>query len=233
MLSYRGPGARGRLALGTAAAVAACALAARTGAAVDPDALARALQRKYETIRDFRADFVHSYAGGVLRKRVTERGRVLVKKPGMMRWTYTHPDEKVFVSDGRKLYSWIPADRQVIVTTVPAADEAPTPALFLAGKGSIVRDFTAQAANVPAGAPAGSVALRLVPKQRERDYDWLVIVMDEASLQLRMLITGDRQGGESTFTFSRLEENVGLPDREFAFKMPRGADVITDSPRPR
>src|SRR6185503_19273702 len=43
--------------------------------------VARALQAKYDTIRDFSADFVHTYQGGALNKQLTERGTVLVKKP--------------------------------------------------------------------------------------------------------------------------------------------------------
>jgi outer membrane lipoprotein-sorting protein len=54
--------------------------------------LAQSLQRKYDTIHDFSADFVHTYQGGVLRKQITERGRVLIKKPGKMRWEYTTPE---------------------------------------------------------------------------------------------------------------------------------------------
>ena len=60
-----------------------------------------------------------------------------------MRWIYTSPEKKEFVSDGQKVYSYIPADKQVIVTTLPPDDQATTPALFLAGKGDIARDFTA------------------------------------------------------------------------------------------
>src|SRR5271169_1628281 len=48
--------------------------------------LAQALQRKYEAIRGFATDFVHTYRGGVLNKQLTERGHLLVKKPGKMRW---------------------------------------------------------------------------------------------------------------------------------------------------
>lgn len=198
-----------------------------------PEALARALQKKYDGVRDFSADFVHRYQGGVLRKAITEQGRLLVKKPGMMRWTYSGADQKVFVSDGRKLYSYLPTDRQVYVGTVPADDQASTPALFLAGKGHLLRDFAVTGAPVPQGAPAGSTALKLVPTRGDRDYDWLVLVVDAESLQWRMLVTGDRQGGESTFTFSNLKENTGVSDREFTFKIPRGVDVITDpAPRP-
>ena len=216
----------------TAALLAAAWLAVGTrGAASDPQALAQALQRKYDTVRDFSTDFVHSYQGGVLRKTVTERGRLLVKKPGMMRWAYSGEDQKVFVSDGRKMYSYIPADKQVYVGSVPSDDQASTPALFLAGKGQLLRDFVISAGALPSGAPAGTTALKLVPKRSDGDYEWLALVVDEGSLQLRMLLTGDKQGGQSTFAFTNMKENVGLSDREFTFRIPRGVDVVTDTPR--
>lgn len=211
-------------------ALASGAGASSTIASDEAQALAAAIQQHYEQIRDFRADFTHSYEGGVLRKKTVERGHVAIRKPGRMRWTYTSPEQKVFVSDGVKLYSYVPADKQVYVATVPTDDDASTPALFLAGKGRITRDFTATPA-APAGAPAGSVAIKLTPIKPEREYDTLVLVVDRASLQWRMLVTTDRQGGTSTFAFTNLRENTGVPDREFVFTIPRGVDVITDAGR--
>jgi outer membrane lipoprotein carrier protein len=190
-----------------------------------PDALAKSLQQRYQGIRDFSADFVHSYRGGVLRTQTRERGTVSVKKPGRMRWIYTDPEKKEFVADGRKVYSYIPQDKQVIVTDVPPDNQATTPALFLAGKGDISRDFTAAYADNPA---PGTVALKLTPRKPEPEYEYLVVAIDPASLQIRSLTTRDRQGGESTLSFSNLKENRGLTDKEFAFRIPRGVDVITD-----
>ena len=189
--------------------------------------LAAALQRKYAGIKDFSADFAHTYEGGVLRKQITERGHLLVKKPGMMRWDYSTPEPKQFVSDGVKMYSYIPQDKQVIVAAVPSDDDAPTPALFLAGKGNVTRDFTPSLVEAPPGMPAGSRTLKLIPKARQRDYDWLVLVLDPDSLAIRGLLTVDAQGGKSSFLFTNLKENVGLADKEFAFKIPRGVDVVT------
>lgn len=212
-LAGSGPGGRPGLAAGQAPPAESAA------------AVAERVQRKYRSVRDFRADFVQSYSGGVLRRTASERGRVLVKKPGRMRWTYTAPEEKLFVADGARMYSYVPADRQVIVSPLPEADAATTPLLFLMGRGDVARDFTASFTEV-AGAPQGSIALRLTPRRRERDYDWLTLVVDRGTLALRMLIAGDSQGGTSTFTFSNLMENVGLADREFRFSIPKGADVI-------
>jgi outer membrane lipoprotein carrier protein len=189
--------------------------------------LAAALQKKYDAIKDFSADFSHTYEGGVLHKRITERGHLLVKKPGKMRWDYSTPETKQFVSDGLKMYSYIPQDKQVIVATVPPDEDAPTPTLFLAGKGNVTRDFTPSLAETPAGMPTGSRALKLVPKSRQRDYDWLVLVLDPGTLSIRGLLTVDEQGGKSSFFFTNLKENVGLADKEFAFKIPRGVDVVT------
>ena len=187
--------------------------------------LAASLQQRYNGIRDFSADFVHTYQGGVLRKQVTERGTVVIKKPGMMRWNYTAPERKTFVSDGRKIYSYIPQDRQVIITTLPGDNDAPTPTLFLAGKGNVVRDFTASYAEKSAGA---AYPLKLVPRRSEAEYEFLVLQLDPTTLQIRGLSTFDRQGGESTFVFSNLKENRGLTDKEFAFRVPKGVDVVTD-----
>jgi outer membrane lipoprotein-sorting protein len=75
--------------------------------------------------------------------------------------------------------------------------------------------------------PTGSRALKLVPKSRQRDYDWLVLVLDPGTLSIRGLLTVDEQGGKSSFFFTNLKENVGLADKEFAFKIPRGVDVVT------
>lgn len=218
-----------------ALALAACAvlggqMVARAADSTAPE-LAAALQRKYDGIRDFSADFVHVYEGGVLRKQLTERGHLLVKKPGKMRWDYAEPEPKQFVSDGVKMYSYIPQDRQVIVASVPPDEDSPTPTLFLAGKGNVTRDFTPSLVDAPAAMPPGSRALKLVPKAKQRDYDWLVLVLDPASLALRGLLTVDAQGGKSSFFFTNLKENVGATDKEFAFKIPRGVDVVTAPPR--
>jgi outer membrane lipoprotein carrier protein len=191
---------------------------------------ARDLQQKYDHVTDFSADFVHAYRGGVLKQQATEKGKLLVKKPGKMRWEYTAPEKKLFVSDGRKIYSYIPQDRQVIVSTLPRDDQAPTPALFLTGKGDITRDFNVAFDKV-ADAPAGSIALKLTPKRRQPDYESLTLVVEPKTLTLQMLITVDAQGGRSAFTFSNLKENVGLSDNQFVFQMPKNVDVdvVTDA----
>ena len=183
--------------------------------------VAVALQASYDRVRDFSADFTQEFQS-VLKRKIVERGKVQIKKPGKMRWDYTAPEKKLFVSDGLRMYTWLPADNQVITSRVPKQDEVTTAVLFLVGKGNLVRDFNV---SFEGEAPAGAHSLRLEPKLPERDYQWIRLVVDQKSLQIRTLIADLREGGQSTIHFSNFKENVGIADKTFTFKIPDGADV--------
>jgi outer membrane lipoprotein carrier protein len=184
------------------------------------------IQARYDTIRDFEADFVQTYQGGLLRTKTTEQGTVAIKRPGRMRWVYTKPERKEFVSNGARIYSYLPQDKQVIVSPMPAGDQT-TPALFLTGRGHLVRDFQAEFTEVP-GAAQGTIGLKLVPRKTDPEFEWLMLAVNPSTLQLQQLVALDRQGGQSSFSFTNLKENRNLSDKIFEFQIPRGVDVITN-----
>ena len=192
--------------------------------------VAAARQRKYDAIKDFSASFIQTYEGGVLqRKKTSESGTVYVKKPGKMRWDYTSPEKKLFISDGRTMFFYVPADKQVMKNPVPAQDEATSAVLFLMGKGDIVRDFNVKWAE---GGTENTYRLRLDPKTRQAEYDWLEVAADRHTLQIVGLAAADAQGGRSSFSFSNFKENVGLADKMFEFTIPRGTEVISSGKTP-
>ncbi len=190
------------------------------------DTLARSVQAHYQQVRDFTARFEQAYVGGALKRRTVETGTVIIKKPGRMRWDYETPEKKLFISDGLRMYFYVPADRQVRVSAMPDDGRVPTPILFLAGRGDLLRDFRVEEVAAPGGMP-GTRALRLRPVQREPEYETLTLVVDASSYAWRQLIVVDGQGGTSTFSFTNLRENVGVADSRFVFTMPKGVDVIT------
>lgn len=180
------------------------------------------LQAHYNTVRDFTAEFQHQYRGGILRQSLTESGHVKIKKPGRMYWTYTEPEKKEFVSDGAKIYTYVPADKLVVISDMPKGDEASTALLFLTGQGDLVRDFRA---GTPPTPPAGLWQLDLIPKTTQADFTALSLIVEPKTLRLRGLTSTNAQDGVSTFLFRNLRENTGLADNQFAFKIPRGVEV--------
>ena len=219
-----------RLLLSSALALALSTtpLLLRAQGPADAALLAAKVQQRYNALKDFQGDFVQSYEGGVLRTKTVERGTVAIKRPGRMRWVYTQPERKEFVSDGTRLFTYLVADKQVIISPAPGAGDGTVPAMFLAGQGDLTRDYTPTFAPLP-GAPERLVTLRLEPKNRDPDYEWLGIGVDPGTSQIQYLVAADRQGGTSSFTFSNLKENRGLADKDFEFRIPRGVDVVTNS----
>jgi outer membrane lipoprotein carrier protein len=203
------------------------ALAAQTS---DPVALAAKVQQRYNGIKDIQGDFVQTYEGGVLRTKTTERGTVAIKRPGKIRFTYTQPEKKEFVSDGNRLYTHLVADKQVIVSPAPGPDQGGIPAMFLAGQSDLSRDYTPSFTALP-GAATGLITLSLVPKKKSEEYESIGIGVDPKTLQIQFLTAVDTQGGRSSFSFSNLKENRGLADKDFEFRVPRGVEVVTNGGR--
>ena len=142
-----------------------------------------------------------------------------------MRWNYKSPDEKVFVSDGVRLIQYFPDENRALVSAVPDDDQAAV--LFLAGRGSLTRDFNVSFGQ---GGAAGTWTLRLEPKRPEAEYDWLEITAARDTFLLQSLTVAEKQGSRSTFVFTNFKENPGLADKTFAFSIPRGAEVTNAGP---
>lgn len=187
------------------------------------ETLARRLQQRYQTITDFRADFTQSTRREVTKTTQRAGGTIAVKKPGRVRMVYSAPEKKEIVHDGAFIWDYVPADRTVIKTPAPPEDEAPTAMLFLGGRGDILRDFVPSRTVSPVD---GTIALRLTPRQRDDDYEFLLVVLDPKSLQIRGLVTQSELGGETQITFTNLKENTGIADSTFRFTPPRGVEVI-------
>jgi outer membrane lipoprotein carrier protein len=91
-----------------------------------------------------------------------------------------------------------------------------------------VRDFTPTKGDpsVP-----GTVAVKLTPRKKDPEFEYLLVSVDPKTLQIRALSTLDGQGGQSTLIFTNLQENTGISDKEFTFRVPKGVDVITNGHR--
>jgi len=215
---------RSLLALPAIAVLAIVAAAPLHGQAPTAESLARSLQKRYATIRDFRANFTHEVQGSVLRTlRTTESGDLKVKKPGRVWMTYGPPQRKTFVADGTNVFTYINADRTGTKGPMPEGDDLSVAILFLAGRGDLVNDFRA---SMPATQPDGEWQLDLVPLKKQEDVATMSLFVDRTSLVLRGLTTTDHTGGTFKFRFTDIHENVGLKDSDFAFTFPRGTNVI-------
>lgn len=207
----------------TAAAIPGRPLDAQQGDTAQSIALR--MQERYNRIRDFQADFVQTFRGGLFPSKDPSKnqreGHVYVKRPGRMRWVYSKPTKEEVGWDGKKFYQYLPDANQANVADASLEGNTTIGVLFLSGKGDILRDFTPSLAPIT---QAGTLALKLTPKQ-DPDGEFFVVVIDNKSGRLTSFVHTDNQGGETTTRFVNLKEDTGIPDSRFEFSPPKGTII--------
>jgi outer membrane lipoprotein carrier protein len=137
-----------------------------------------------------------------------------------MRWEYRDPEHKLFVSDGKTFYFYVPADKQVIVSAEDASRSLA--ARLLSGKGDLTDEFTA---SLEPPLEEGVVRLKLVPRREQPDVERAFVDV-EPSGRIRSIVLDDTQGNRTRFRFDGVRENVGLRGELFRFEVPKGVEVI-------
>jgi outer membrane lipoprotein carrier protein len=195
--------------------------------APDIHAIAQAVDNHYNHLRTLQAEFSESYRGAGIER--SESGSVWLKKPGKMRWEYRSPKEKLFLSDGKDAWFYIPGDRQVRRTSVKKLDDLRSPLALLLGKTRLEKelDGLSAAPDVPPTAP-GNIVLRGVPKGMADRINEVVL---EITPDYRIARIQFQEADESVteYRFSGQQENSDISDQRFRFTPPPGAEIVDDS----
>ena len=192
----------------------------------DPHAIAAAVDRHYNHLRTLQCEFTEIYTGAGMDR--TESGTLWLKKPGKMRWEYRSPREKLFVSDGKEAWFYVPGERQARRTPVKQLDDLRSPLAFLLGKTKLERELTglSLAPDVTPLVP-GNVILRGVPKSMADRVSQVLLEITPARWISRILIQ-EVDGSTTEYRFSDPREDIAITDQRFQFDVPNGVEVIDE-----
>ena len=196
---------------------------ATSSLADDLDPFINAVQTKYNKLTTLAADFTQIYNAPGERQR-RESGHLLLKKPGKMRWDYTTPESKLFVSDGKWLYEYVAAEKMATRVAVKEADDLRSAFLFLLGRGNLRRAFKRLEWASETPVTAGNRVLRMIP--RRGDIRELMVEIETTTLALKRLVIINRNNGRSDFLFNNIRENAPANDAQFTFTPPAGVRVV-------
>jgi outer membrane lipoprotein carrier protein len=197
--------------------------------AEDIHSIAAAVDEHYNHLRTLQAEFTEVYRGSGMER--TEAGTLWlekggVKKPGKMRWEYRSPREKLFVSDGRDAWFYVPGDRQARKTDARKLDDIRSPLAFLLGKSKLEKELQGLSL-APDVAPmtAGNVVLRGVPQAMvDRVSEILVEVTPQH--QIARIVIDEVDGSTTDYRFSDQKENVAIAGGKFEFRPPAGTETV-------
>jgi outer membrane lipoprotein carrier protein len=200
------------------------ALFSTAAPADDVRAVAQAVDSPYDHLHTLQADFSEIYTGtGVER---TESGTVWLKKPGKMRWEYRSPKDKLFLSDGKDAWFYVPGERQVRKTNTKELNDLRSPLAFLLGKTRLEKELLGLSF-APDVAPLvpGEVILRGVPRSMV-DRVSLVMLEITADRWIDRLIIEEVSGSTTEYRFTNQRENIAVSDEQFQFRVPHGVEVV-------
>lgn len=193
--------------------------------AEDITSLARAVDQHYNQLRSLEADFTETYHGNGMDR--TESGTVWLKKPGKMRWEYRSPREKLFLSDGKDAWFYVPGDKQARKTPVRKLEDLRSPLGLLLGKTRLEKELhpLSFAPDVPPLEP-GNVVLRGLPKALA-DRVSQVLLEVTPSHQIRRIQIDEVDGSVTEYRFRQQRENISVGDDRFRFTPGPDVETIT------
>ena len=203
-----------------------CVLSAPAEEKRDPlTALASKVDKHYNNLKSMRAQFTETYNGAGTSR--SESGMLWLKQPGKMRWEYAEPRKKLFVSDGKTAWFYVPGEQQARKAPVSKIDDIRSPLRFLLGKTKLLKEFH-ELGFAPNIKPMveGDQVMRGSPKGME-DRISLVILEVSPEGRIDRIMLEEIDGALTEFRFTNEVENLQVADNLFKFEPPPGVEIVT------
>jgi outer membrane lipoprotein carrier protein len=166
------------------------------------------------------ASFTHKFTPKGFKTSQSESGSVVFGDLPKMRWTYTTPEQKIFVFDGTRSWFYIPADKQVTVADVDDRRRAELPFLLLGDPAARAKQFV-----VKEQRRGNSVSTTLQPRSSSALIRTVTIATDARTNLIQSIDYTDRDGNRTTFAFSGYHPARTGADT-FRFTAPAGVQVV-------
>ena len=188
---------------------------------VNLQALLKGIEQRYNRAKTLQVQFSEAYSvGGQARK--SESGELTLRKPGRMRWDYSTPPGKLFVSDGKQVYLYTPEAHRVEKMPLKETEDMHGPVAFLLGKLDFAKEFRDFEVK-PEGA---NYVITAKAKTDKLPYERVEMLVTP-DYQIQRLIVNGQDQSILSFRFAQEKLNPPVDDARFKFQMPAGATLVS------
>ena len=203
--------------------IAAVVLALASGVpaqTTDTRQLLTRVEQRYNRAKTLQVSFEETY-GVQGRGQKTEAGNLTLRKPGRMRWDYTRPAGKLFLSDGKNIFYYNPLLKRAERMKLKETDDMRAPLAFLLGRLDFDRDFR----NFRTKPEGDATWITADPKTDRVPYREVAFLVGPGAEIRRMRVTG-QDSSVLSFAFTGEKMNPPVEDKLFRFELPPGATYI-------
>ena len=187
------------------------------------DGLLKQVETRYNRAKTLQVLFQEEYTRpGQIRR--AESGLLMLRKPGRMRWDYTQPKGKQFLSDGKFLYLYTPDSNRAEKTRVQETADMRAPLAFLLGKLNFQKEFR-NIQGRTGEAPAGGTRITAEPKTDNLPYSQVEFAVASDGRIREVKVTAYDKS-ILDFTFDQEKMDPPLDAKLFQFQLPAGAQLV-------
>ena len=184
------------------------------------DSLLKAVEARYNHAKTLQVLFREDYTPPGKPRR-TESGLLMLRKPGRMRWDYSQPKGKLFVSDGKWLWLFTPDENRVEKTKLQETEDMRAPLAFLLGKLNFDKEFR----NIQATPEEAGMRITAEPKGDNLPYSAVEFLVDSDNRIRQVKVTGFDHS-ILNFAFDQERLDPPLDGKLFQFQVPAGAELV-------
>jgi outer membrane lipoprotein carrier protein len=190
------------------------------GADAKLDGLLKNVEIRYNKAKTMQVLFKEDYTPPGKPRR-TETGILMLRKPGKMRWEYSQPKGKLFVSDGKDLWLYMPDENRAEKTKLKETEDMRAPLAFLLGKLNFDKEFK----NLQSKPEGDGFRISAEPQADNLPYSAVEFVVGSDSRIREVKVTGFDHS-VLAFTFDQERVDPPLDGKLFQFQPPKGAELV-------
>lgn len=190
------------------------------------------LQKLYNNVDTWTADFVQTTQTELLNKTIVKKGVISISRPNKVHIVYNEKPVKYYISDGKKFWIYVPQDKQVMVYKKMSEFLSRQALSFLAGIANLQKDYNVEVGyknelGTEAGFESQDLStLELIPLIPDESVDRIILGLDSKTFMIKEMTIFNSSGNKTRYLFSEVKFNKKLPDDLFVFKKPKGVKEI-------
>ena len=182
------------------------------------------LEKMLHSTQTLEARFEHNSYSAVVSTPLKEKGKLYFKKPDLMRWEYTDPENNVYLFKGDTYQWYFAEDNQLMRGSITEEGHESEILHLLTGQKKLLDFYVISDNSFPTDNPQNA-QIKLTPRQDD-DGSFLLLEIEKDKWLIRTIIFMDWEGNKTEFRFSRIKTNASLPKNIFELKLPSDVEII-------
>jgi outer membrane lipoprotein carrier protein len=178
------------------------------------------LDRAAAAMSGMEATFTHRFTAKGFKNSQVESGSVIFGSLPAMRWSYTKPEQKLFVFDGTNSWFYVPSDKQVTQSRVTDARKRELPFLLIGDPAARDKHFI-----VKQQTRGKNVVTTLQSRDKSALVKTVTVTIAPSTHLIQRIEYTDRDGNATSFDFSGYHRRAATADT-FRFAPPAGVQVV-------